>query len=35
VIADPPVLPGAAKTTDSDPLPGVAVPIVGADDGVA
>ena len=35
VMADPPVLPGAVKATDADPSPAVAVPMVGAAEGVA
>jgi hypothetical protein len=35
VIADPPVDPGAVKLTDADPFPAVAVPIAGAEGGVA
>jgi hypothetical protein len=34
-MADPPVLPGAVKATEADPLPAVAVPMVGAAEGVA
>jgi hypothetical protein len=35
LIAEPPVLPGAVKATETDPLPAVAAPMVGAAGGVA
>jgi hypothetical protein len=35
VITDPPVDPGAVKLTAADPFPAVAVPIAGAEGGVA
>jgi hypothetical protein len=34
-MADPPVLAGAVKATEAEPLPALAVPIVGAAAGVA
>jgi hypothetical protein len=34
MIADPPLLTGTENVRDKEPLPGVAVPIVGAPDGV-
>jgi hypothetical protein len=35
MIADPPLLTGALNVRDREPLPGVAVPTVGAPDWVA
>jgi hypothetical protein len=34
VITEPPVLPGAVNATETDPLPAVAAPMVGAAGGV-
>jgi hypothetical protein len=34
-MAEPPVLPGAVKATEADAFPAVAVPMVGAAEGVA
>ena len=34
-MVDPPVLPGPVKATEAEALPAVAVPMVGAAEGVA